>query len=219
TGLVRYIGQTKQYNPIKRYYQHKYQWSRCKGSLSHVNSWIKSLYNENLFPKFEIIEDNIKEEELDKYELGYILLFKSIGTDLTNLQEISEMRNYKRFTQKDEWKKKRLKSLENSDKWKERNKRHSEIIKNKHKEGKSRIGFKYLSDDQKKDLHNRAMKVWQKKVCSINKNGEIIKIFDTIKLAGEFYNIEPTHITRVCKGKSKSGITHGQRFRYYTEDI
>jgi hypothetical protein len=28
---------------------------------------------------------------------------------------------------------------------------------------------------------------------------------------------DPTHITRVCKGKNKSGKTNGYRFRYYNE--
>lgn len=217
TGLVRYIGQTKQYNPIKRYYQHKYQWSRCEGKLSHVNSWIKSLHEENLFPKFEILENGIDEDNLDKYEMGYILLFKSIGADLTNLQEISELRNYNRFTQKEEWKNKRLKSLETSLKWKERSKRHSDIMKNIHKEGKVKIGFKYLSIQTQQELQKRAHESRKRKICSVNESGDVIKIFNSIKLASEFYNIDSTHIVRVCKGKNKKGITHGQRFKYYNE--
>ena len=32
--------------------------------------------------------------------------------------------------------------------------------------------------------------------------------------AAKFFKIEPTHITRVCKGKSKSGLTKGHYFKY-----
>ena len=38
------------------------------------------------------------------------------------------------------------------------------------------------------------------------------EVFDSIKAAGEKYNIEPTHITRVCKGRRKS--TGGFRWEY-----
>lgn len=36
--------------------------------------------------------------------------------------------------------------------------------------------------------------------------------FDSIKEAGEYYDIAPTHITRVCKGKQNT--THGFRWEY-----
>ena len=53
------------------------------------------------------------------------------------------------------------------------------------------------------------------KVCSLTKDGDVDKIFDSATNAGKYYNINSTHIIRICKGKSISGITHGYGFRYY----
>lgn len=213
TGLVRYIGQTKQLNPIKRYYQHKYQWQRSE-HLSHLNSWIKSLYKENLFPTFIIIEDCIDITKLDIVEKEYIKFFKAIGARLTNTDEGGKG-NITRVLQKDEWKKKRLETLKTSEKWKRRAQRHSEIMKEKHLTGTHKIGFKYLTQEQLEECHRKAGISNGQKICSIDDSGNIIKEFDSIKEAAIFYNIkDSTHIVKVCKGKSKSGKTHGIRFIY-----
>lgn len=213
TGLVRYIGQTKQLNPIKRYYQHKYQWNRCN-KLSHLNAWIKGLYSESLSPEFNIVEDKININDLNSYEKKYILLFKSIGANLTNSQE-GGMVSYKSIKQKDEWKTKRLNTLKISERWRERSERHSIIMKNKYKDHNVKIGFRSLDKSMLKELKQKAVEASKQKICSIDKEGHVIKIFESAKDAAKFYNIkDSTHIIRVCKGKSKSGITHNYRFKY-----
>lgn len=44
------------------------------------------------------------------------------------------------------------------------------------------------------------------------RNVDTGEVFNSVKSAGERYNIEPTHITRVCKGKRKT--TGGYRWEY-----
>ena len=213
TGLVRYIGQTKQLNPIKRYYQHKYQWQRST-KLSHVNSWFKSLYNENLFPKFEILEDGIDVNRLNIAEKEYIKLFKSIGADLTNIEEGGKG-DHERFTQKEEWKSKRLETLKTSEKWKARGKIQSEIMKKRHSDGIHKIGFKYLTQDQLKECYKRAAISNGQKVCSIDDYNNIIKEFSSVKEAAEFYNIKsPSQIGSACAGKRRCKTAGGYKWRY-----
>lgn len=213
TKVVRYIGQTR-VSVNTRYNQHKYQWKRCK-RLNHVNSWIKSLYKKGLFPVVEIIEDNIPLIELDEKEIQYIKIFKSIGANLTNHQAGGRAYN-NGVKMSEEGKQKRLMSLESSIAWKERNKRHSEIMKSLYKEGRCKMGIYSWTEEQKKKAIAKGVITRQKKVCSITEDGKIIKVFDSVKSAAQYYSIpDSTHIVRVCKGKNKSGITYGIRFRYY----
>lgn len=212
SNLVRYVGQTKQ-SGNKRFFQHKYQWTRSKNELSYLNSWIKSLYFKNKFPIFEIIEDDIPKEDLTFKECQYIKLFMSVGAKLVNSQNPTQ--TYIGYSMSEKSKKKRLESLKVSKKWKERNIRHSEIIKLKHKEGISKIGFKYLSKEKLKELSNRSHEKRKRKVAIFNEHGEILQKFDSIKEAALKCNIkDSTHIVRVCKGKSKSGKTYGLIFKY-----
>ena len=122
---------------------------------------------------------------------------------------------YTPFKQKEEWKLKRLESLKTSEAWKERNKRHSEIMTKIHAEGKIKIGVKTFTKEQQKEYHERSMEKIRKPVCSKDDEGNILNTFSSIKEAAEFYKIkDSTHIVRVCKGKSKSGKTYGIRFEY-----
>jgi hypothetical protein len=151
TNTIRYIGQTKQTNPVKRYYQHKYQWSRCE-NLSHVNAWIKSLFDEKLFPIFNIIESDIPIELLNPREKAYIKLVKACGAKLTNITEGGEC-DFEKFIQKEEWKLKRAESLKTSVKWKEKHKRHSGLMKDIHSLGIAKVGFKHLSEEKKRVMN------------------------------------------------------------------
>lgn len=214
SNKIRYVGQTKQSNPIKRYYQHKYQWTRSK-HLSHLNSWIKSLHNENLYPIFNIIENNISLDLLNNKEKDYINLLKINNVCLVNTHEGGEQ-NYKLFTQKEEWKIKRLETLKTSIPWKEKHIRHSLLMKEKHKTSKVKIGLNSLSPEKKRLAILKASQTSTKPVCSLDNNKNIIKVFNSCLDAADFYNIkDSTHIVRVCKGKSKSGKTHGFYFEYF----
>jgi hypothetical protein len=79
TNLVRYIGQTINFNARKRKHL-----STSKDSKTYCQCWIFSLLKKGITPIFEIIEEcNI--DLLDNQEQFYISLFKSWGFDLTNL--------------------------------------------------------------------------------------------------------------------------------------
>ena len=83
------------------------------------------------------------------------------------------------------------------------NKTHSEESRKKMSE--ARKGLKHLTEEQIKRLRESHHTV---KVINVD-TGEV---FDSIKDAGLKYNIEPTHITRVCKGKRKT--CGGDRWEY-----
>lgn len=214
TNLIRYIGQTKQSNPIKRYYQHKYQWTRST-HLSHLNAWIKSLFQENLFPKFEIIENNIPNEELNDKEIKFIELYSSKENNLVNTLKGGEQ-VYNTFIQKDAWKKKRLETLKTSLPWKEKSKRHSSFMKEKYKNGEIQIGINSLTKEKRKEVILKVAQSRKKSICSTDEFGNTLKVFNSILEARDFYNIkDSTHIVKVLKGKSKSGKTHGIHFEYF----
>jgi group I intron endonuclease len=234
TNLVRYVGQTI-VNPIDRYNHHIYQWKRSIGKITHINSWIKTLDSQNLKPILEIIEDNINEDMLDLREISYIKLFKLVGANLCNHNEGGH--GNRGFKHSIESKLKRLETLKTSTLWKEKHIRHSEIMKQKHKEGTINLGYGHLPKEDRmkigknhsikmKEIHLKnpniirsAIESREIKVVSLDNNNQIDKIFDSVTKAGKYYTIDPTHISRICKGKSKSGITHGVKFMYLTNIV
>lgn len=82
TNDIRYIGKTD--NLLKRYSAHLKENETESKRKTKKNSWIKSLLNQNLVPKINII-DIIPFEEWKFWEQFYISLYKSWGFDLTNL--------------------------------------------------------------------------------------------------------------------------------------
>lgn len=65
-----------------------------------------------------------------------------------------------------------------------------------------------LSDEWKKHIAESQCK----KVLCVEKG----EVFDSIQNAADYYNLKPTHITRVCKGKRKT--TGGFHWRYVESD-
>ena len=226
TGLVRYVGKTA-VRPESRYAQHIYQWKRCKGKISHLNNWIKSLCEKSLKPVLNVI-DTVEESEWVSAEQGYIRLYKSFGCQLVNLTIGGEgSSDYKATPESIQ---KRLESLETSEAWKEKHIRHSEIMKKLHAEKVVFLGTAHLPKEVRKELGERhSVKLKQLHaenpeyrqalinsrvvaVDLIDDNGNVVMSFKSAAEAGRFLNINNTHITRVCKGKSAS--THGLKFRY-----
>lgn len=229
TDLVRYIGQTK-VKPENRYAQHIFQWKRCKGKISHVNSWIKHLYTLGTKPIMELLETNIENNNLNQKEIDIIKFYKDCGATLCNHTSGGE--GTSGYKQSKDSLEKRLITLQTSKLWKERCHRHSSIMKLKHKEGLSKFGYKHLNKELRieigkkhsitmKNLYTSNPKKFVKfresvkvKVISLTNENVIDKIFNSVTEAGLYYNIECTHITKVCRGKSKSGMTHGIKFEY-----
>lgn len=226
TKEVRYVGKTSG-KPSSRFSQHLYQWKRCTGKISHVNAWIKSLANKNLKPVQEVI-DIVDEVYWIEAEQGYIRLFKSYGCKLTNLTHGGEgTSGYKATKSSIE---KRLASCRQSDSWKEKNRRHSDIMKTLHAEKVISFGTSHLPDEKRKMIGKKhseklkqryltnpdgianMIKARSVPVNLINEHGETLLSFCSVSEAGRFFNIAPTNITRVCKGKAI--YTNGLRFKY-----
>src|SRR5690606_35105444 len=153
---------------------------RCK-NLSYVNAWFKSLYEKGLFPKFEVIEDGINKEELTIKEQEYIKLYLSVGAKLTNHQRNG---NYydAQYKQTKTAQEKRLKTLQTSQKWKARSKRHSDILTKLH-QSSNKIGFKSFSKEKLKEISQKGGKARCKKVALVGTDGNILRVFDSIKEA------------------------------------
>ena len=228
TNEIRYVGQTTVSVQI-RYNHHIYNWKKTIGKMSHVNAWIKYLALQDLKPVLTIIVEEEDITKLDDLEIYYIQFYKNQNYNLCN-HTISGhgIRGYKMT---DQAKNKRLLSLQKSELWAERNKRHSKIMKHLHKTKNINFGYGHLPKDIRDQIginHSKNMKKIfkehpekfinfrnsiKKPVCSLKENGEIDLVFESAAEAGRFYNINNTHITRVCKNKAYK--THNIRFMYY----
>jgi hypothetical protein len=211
---IKYVGKTS-VNINNRYAQHIFQWKRSK-TLTHVNSWIKSLYLKNQKPIMEILDE--VDNDWAYWESYWIQQCKVWGYNLCNHTLGGE--GTKGYKATKESILKRLNSLKNSNAWKEKHIRHSLIMKNKHAEGITNFGYKNLSEDKRKIIGlNHSKKMKQKflnnpkhmqnlaikrriKVHSIDSENNI-KYFDSVTDAANYYNIAATNITKVCKYKAK----------------
>lgn len=147
----------------------------------------------------EIIEDNIPEDCLDFKEVEYIKLFKSIGAKLTNATEGG--RGIRGFKQSEESKNKRLKSLESSQLWKERGKRHSNIIKEKHKQGSYSNKPPHSEEAKLKIASSNP----RRKIITIkNVNTGTIIVYNSIKEMYEQTGTVHETVTDFLYGKRKS---------------
>lgn len=173
TDLVRYVGQTI-VNPNNRYAQHMYQWKRSK-KLTHVNSWIKALYDLNLKPVLEIIEDNINKENLNTKEIETISLFKSCGALLCN--HTIGGAGSKGFKHSKESILKRLESISTSKNWKDKHLRHSQIMKDKYKNKELIPIVNRLSEKQKESMANAISEGRKKLIQVLEKSSNKILTF------------------------------------------
>ena len=228
TDLVRYVGQTINY-PSKRYAQHIHNWKRTKGRLRHVDSWLKHLSTNKLEPILDILEIcNV--EDLDNKEINYIRLYKSVGARLCNHSEGGcGNRGHK---MSEESIKKRSETCSNSILWKQKCINHSEIMKEKHRNGFV-FGYSNLSKERRAEIgKNHSLKLKERyknnpdaaynlinsrniPVDMIDCNGNIIQTFKSAsEAARELGMCTSTNITKVCKGKTKNNKTLGYMFKY-----
>lgn len=166
TDLVRYVGQTI-VNPNNRYAQHIYQWKRSK-KLTHVNSWIKALYDLNLKPILEIIENSVNKENLNTREIETISLYKACGALLCN-HTIGGAGGTS-FKHSKESISKRLISILKSKSWKDKHLRHSQIMKDKYKNKELIPIVNRLSEQQKKSMANAISNGRKKLIQVLEKN-------------------------------------------------
>lgn len=124
---------------------------------------------------------------------------------------------------------KRNNTCANSEMWKSKGKKHSEIMKNKHQMGDSKFGYGHLSEEARKEIGNRhsvtmkrkiadnpeilnnARKAISKPVYMIDMKGNIMKRYDSASEAGREINAPCTNIVQACKKDRK---VKGYRFQY-----
>ncbi len=193
-NIIKYIGKTVQKNPLCRYNQHIFQWTREQGNHNKLNNWIKLLSNLGLKPLFNII-DECDESNWIEYEKGYIKLFKSFGANLKNSTEGGDLQPTNSNTE--EAKAKRLITLKTSVRWKDANSRQSVLMKERYKQGKSSIGLNKLSKEDKL----KAIK----KISENNPNRTVIVMQDILlNKEVEFYSIK--EMSRYLGYKSSNSV-------------
>lgn len=210
TGLVRYVGQTI-VPPNNRYAQHIYQWKRSLGRLTHVNAWIKSLFDRKLKPLLEIVEDGIPANLLGVKEIEYIKMFKAVGAKLCN-HSIGGKGTLGCKPSEDS-KRKRLDSLSKSQSWKEKHIRHSEIMRERVKSGKHLLGYNSMSPEKRvasakkasetlKRLYAQGIKARTPGRCvSVYKDGKLLFTYSSIRGAcAALGDLDSGLVCKVCKG-------------------
>lgn len=209
TDEIRYLGKTE-VDIRRRYAQHKYNWRREKGRLSHVNSWIKHLSENNLLPIIKLI-DEVPTSEWIFWEEYWINQLKAWDCNLCNHTNGGEGVNGYKFTE--ESKQKRLISLSTSELWKERGKRHSEIMKDKHRNGE----YDFLHKPHKEETKGKISKGLNKwydseggkaykerlsfRVKSVDKINNQEIIHDSVRAAGKHFNVDMRTITNKLENK------------------
>lgn len=173
TNLVRYVGKTC-VHPNIRYAQHLFQWKRSK-RLTHVNSWIKKLHNNNLKPILTVIDDQVPKELIHTREIDLIKLYKACGANLCNMTMGGEgTLGYKHSQDSIS---KRLSSISKSKLWEEKHIRHSQIMKDKYQSGELVPIAKRLSVEQKKNMARAISEGLKKTITVIEKNTGKVLIF------------------------------------------
>jgi hypothetical protein len=226
TQEIRYVGQTIN-SPSKRLSQHIHQESRVVGKLTHVNSWIRNLKQNNFKPILAVVEE-CPIEELNSREIYYISEYKQVH-NLCNHSLGGQGRGGCKFTK--ESVEKRNKTILTSEKWANKCKEHSVIMKSLYASGNHNFGYGHISKEKRIEIghkHSLTMKEIYKNnpekvktlissilipVCLLNSERQIIKVYKSAAAAARDCNIKAsTHVTRVCKNRSKS--THGLMFAY-----
>jgi group I intron endonuclease len=210
SNQIRYVGKTTDIKRrLRRHINERFIHD------SHKDRWVRKLLENNLRPEIEIV-DEVSKTDWVFWEKFYISYFKFIGCNLTNgtkggdeppstkgrkhtLESRLKMSNTKRG--------KPIPWLNNGEK---RTKKH---IENLSKSCKGRIspnkGKKY-SDEFKKKLSDSS--TVKRKVKQINLDGEVIKIWDSIKDAQKYLQIK--HISEVCKKKKHYKTAGGYVWEY-----
>lgn len=219
-NLVKYVGQTIS-NINKRYNQHLVDYKRrvCK-----VNSWIKSLSDIELKPIIEIIEEDIDRNQLDKKEITYIALFKSVGANLKNHTIGGQGHLGQKMSEKAKQKRKITNKL--SERMKEKHKNHSLFMKEAIKSGKLPNPVTYVSRESRKkqgeslklfrqshpNAYDNVANSRRKSVISMDLDGNELMHFKSVKDTAEYYGFSNSGIADTCRGLYKQ--CRGFKFKY-----
>lgn len=210
TNEIRYIGQTIS----KLNTRYKAHCTDFKRRITKNNSWIKSLYNLNLKPNIEIIEENIDISILDNKEIEYISLYKSYGMNLNN--HTIGGKGTKGYIPTSTQKINRINSLKNSDELLLKNKKHSEFMKERHKLGLITPPVLLMPKEkriQKGLIHSLKL---QKPIDSYDQLGNKLISFKNANEAITYYKISRYRFYKLLNNsfKGKSDIT----FKYKITD-
>lgn len=215
-----YIGQS--WNIDKRKKDHR----NYKGATILANSIKKYGFDSHFFEVVHELPNDVEQKVLDDYEQLYIDAYRNCGLVLMNLKEggskgkHSEELRRKMSIAKQGMGKGRVQSEE----WK--TKRGLAQVGNKHFLGKThsdetklKMRVSAIGKPKSKDHAQKCAEVGklqavknQKKVFQLSKSGEILKEWDSIKMAGDSLGIMNQSITHACKGRYQ--LAGGFKWKY-----
>lgn len=213
TGEVRYVGKTK-YTLSKRLSQHI-----CEKRVNKRTCWIKSITNNGLIPKIELLESCGESDWID-IERFYISYFRYIGVRLVNATGGGDGIEFTK-----EIRDKISKSL--------KGKKRTEEHKNKLKGNKNSLGQKRTEEHKSKisnALKGRVVSLEtrlkqselknKKKIAQIDiESKDVIMIHNSISECCKLNGYSKGNIIKVCKNKirkdgSKCKTAYGYVWKY-----
>lgn len=232
-----YIGQTWDIN--KR--EGNYKSLNCKGQPKLYNSIKKHGWGRHNFEIIHVLSENITQEQLDKLEVHYwkqhinnnipMLNIKDPGCGGKHSIETCIKISEKLKGRENKWlvniyTEERNKKIGEANKGKHLSIDHKKTISNTHKNNSYNLGLKRSKDTRlKQSLAKKGIKksyehIQKMKMNKIGKGGKSIicindnKIFNTLREASKFYNINPRSISNILLGLAKQ-TRNLLTFKYY----
>lgn len=198
TKHIRYVG--KSVEPYKRYLNHL-----TENSKTHKNNWLKSLNDDK--PEFMIL-DICNEEDWIFWEQYWISQCKTWGYNLTNMTIGGDGSSGMKLSE--DHKLRISKSLIG----------HEVSLETRSKISKSNKGVKKSLthiENLKLAHKGKAPKTKKRFVRKIEQyeNDKLIKIWDSIKEASKYYNVNPSSISHCCAGRKKT--IKGYTWKYFQD--
>jgi len=204
--IVRYVGYTN--DPSERYKTHL---KECWLGRSHKEKWIRSLIQQGIIPKMEIVDWGETKMEIENLEKEYVRLFRTIcSKELTNGDgggrggKVLTAETRKKISDS-----KRGKNLSDFHK--------NQISKALSGDKNPFYGRQHTAETKAFIGQNNKFNV-NKPILQLDLNtGEVIKQWNSTYEIFEALRIDNSSITKCCKGKRFSA--GGFRWSYFSEPI
>ena len=202
TGEVKYIGKTIN-EPRIRLYGHL---SESKKSNTHKSNWVKSLLSKELKPVIEIL-DEVNHDDWEFWEDYWIEAFKSWGIELTNCIDGGKGVSSE-FMEKNNpmFNPETVEKMRNS----MRGNQHAKGFKHSD-ETRKKVGDKtreYYKNNPRTEEHNKKIgdsnsRAKAKPIYQYDTNGNLIKKFDSVRIAVAEIGFGRDGIYDCAKGNQK----------------
>lgn len=198
-SLIRYVGKTKQ-TLMRRLTEHRY--CAKKGEKRHVYNWIRKEWQDGYEITIKEIDsvDTTCDKDWQKLEKYWIAKFKKEGVNLTNESEGGEGTNDPEVIAK-----------------------RAALITGKHRSEETKQKISIANSKPKTGEAKQAIKVAMTKkfgvrVKQYDKQGNLLKIWDSITLAAESCGSTKQAISKCCNPNDRHKTAAGYIWKYVEEE-